>query len=145
MSAKFNLHSMLHHDCIELMEFPLCKLLLCNDSAYPWFILVPRVDDIQDIYQLDWQDQQQLLNESSLLSEFLMQEFQGDKMNVAALGNVCPQLHLHHIVRFKTDPCWPKPVWGQQGLTPYQDEQLSQLKSRLVAKLSLVLADSNQG
>ena len=71
----FTLHSQLAHDCFELADFPLCKLLLCNDSAYPWFILVPKVNDITDIYQLDWQQQQQLLNESSLLSELIMQVF----------------------------------------------------------------------
>jgi diadenosine tetraphosphate (Ap4A) HIT family hydrolase len=141
MSDKFSLHAQLDHDCFELMDFPLCKLLLCNDKAYPWFILVPRIRDIKEIYQLDWQQQQQLLNESSMLSEFLMQQYSGDKINVAALGNVCPQLHLHHIVRFKTDACWPKPVWGQQALTPYLDEDINELRHDLVSKLTLVLGD----
>ena len=98
------------------------------------------MDDVQDIYQLDWQQQQQLLNESSMLSEVLMQEFNGEKMNVAALGNVVPQLHLHHIVRFTTDACWPKPVWGQQALTPYTDEALAEIKQRILPKLSAILA-----
>lgn len=143
MSNEFVLHPQLTNDCVVLMEFPLSQLLLCNDSAFPWFILVPKVNNIQDVYQLNWQDQQQLLNESSMLSEVLMQEFKGDKMNVAALGNVVPQLHLHHIVRYKTDPCWPKPIWGQQALTPYTDAELNELKERLLPKLSAILKNKN--
>jgi len=140
VSEQFSLHSQLVHDCFELAEFPLCKLLLCNDRAYPWFILVPQVNDITDIYQLDWQQQQQLLNESSMLSELLMQVFSGDKMNVAALGNVVEQLHVHHVVRYKTDVSWPKPIWGQQPLTPYSDDELVNLKEKLLPKISIILA-----
>lgn len=140
MSEQFQLHPQLANDCFVITDFPLSRLLLCNDSAFPWFILVPKVDDVQDIYQLDWQQQQQILNESSMLSEVLMQEFNGEKMNVAALGNVVPQLHLHHIVRFTTDACWPKPVWGQQALTPYTDEALAEIKQRILPKLSAILA-----
>ncbi len=137
--ADFILDKQLAHDCIELAELPLCKLLLCNDSAYPWFILVPRVADVSEMYQLDWQQQQQVLNESSLLSELLMQVFNGDKMNIAALGNVVPQLHIHHVVRFKTDDSWPKPIWGQQPLTPYSEEALTAIKAKLLSKLTVVV------
>ncbi|MGB1262390.1 MAG: HIT domain-containing protein [Cognaticolwellia sp.] len=143
MTEEFELHAQLANDCFVITDLPLSRLLLCNDSAFPWFILVPRVQGIEDIYQLDWQQQQQLLNESSMLSEVLMQEFDGDKMNVAALGNVVPQLHLHHIVRYKTDACWPKPIWGQQALTPYTDSELTALKARLLPKLTAILATKN--
>ncbi len=138
VSEQFCLHPQLANDCFELADFPLCKLLLCNDSAYPSFILVPKVNDITDIYQLDWQQQQQLLNESSLLSELLIQVFDGDKMNVAALGNVVEQLHVHHVVRYKTDVSWPKPIWGQQPLTPYSENELINLKEKLLSKLSII-------
>lgn len=137
-TESFYLHPQLAKDCIELTDFPLCKLLLSNDSAYPWFILVPRVCKVTDIYQLDWQQQQQLLNESSLLSELLMQVFDGDKMNVAALGNIVEQLHIHHVVRFKTDSSWPKPIWGQQPPTPYSKEALAKIKEKLLAKLAII-------
>jgi diadenosine tetraphosphate (Ap4A) HIT family hydrolase len=143
MSEQFTLHPQLNNDCHIIADLPLCQLLLCDDSAYPWFILVPKVADINDIYQLDWQQQQQLLNESSMLSELLMQEFNGDKMNVAALGNVVPQLHLHHIVRYKSDASWPKPIWGQQPLTPYTTEELNTLKARVEPKLSAILLADN--
>jgi len=136
----FTLDPQLAKDGIELAEFPLCKLLLCNDSAYPWFILVPKVADISEIYQLDWQQQQQLLNESSLLSELLMQVFSGDKMNVAALGNVVTQLHVHHVVRFKDDAQWPKPIWGQQALTAYTEEAITELKNKLLPQLAVTFS-----
>jgi diadenosine tetraphosphate (Ap4A) HIT family hydrolase len=137
-ATTFILHPQLANDCFELADFPLCKLLLCNDSAYPWFILVPKVNDITDIYQLDWEQQQQLVNESSLLSELVMQVFVGDKMNVAALGNVVEQLHVHHIVRYKNDISWPKPIWGQQPLTPYTQLELAALKDKVLPKLAII-------
>lgn len=143
MTDKFSLHDMLKRDCIELMELPLSTLLLMNDSQYPWFILVPRVADIADIYQLDWSQQQQFLNESSLLSELLMQQFNGDKMNVAALGNICPQLHVHHIVRFKADKAWPKPVWGQFPAIAYSEQELASIKGKIIPALNRVLAQES--
>ncbi len=139
MENNFKLHELLQRDCIELIELPLSKLLLMNDSQYPWFVLVPKVDDVQDIYQLDWQDQQVFLNESSMLSEVLMQVFSGTKMNVAALGNVCPQLHVHHIVRFEEDICWPRPIWGAFPMRAYSDLELERLKERILPALNAVL------
>lgn len=108
----FDLHPQLENDCIILGQFPLSLLLLHRDANYPWFILVPRRPGVREIFQLDESDQVQLLRESSQLSEVLMDIFSGDKLNVAALGNMVPQLHLHHIVRFRSDPAWPAPVWG---------------------------------
>jgi len=139
MTTDFTLHEMLKRDTINLKELPLCSLLLMNDCNYPWFVLVPRVNDIQDVYQLDWQQQQQFLNESSLLCEILMQVFDGQKMNVAALGNICSQLHVHHIVRFENDIAWPKPVWGEHKAKPYSDIDLAKLKSKLLPALESIL------
>jgi diadenosine tetraphosphate (Ap4A) HIT family hydrolase len=139
MSDKFQLHKLLQRDAIELLALPLSTLLLMNDSNYPWFVLVPRVDNIQDLYQLDWEQQQQFLNESILLSEILMQLFNGTKMNIAALGNVCPQLHVHHIVRFEDDIAWPKPVWGEFAMKAYTDIELNNLKERVLPALEKIL------
>jgi len=138
MSDTFKLHELLQRDAIELLALPLSTLLLMNDSNYPWFVLVPRVDNIQDIYQLDWEQQQQFLNESSMLSEILMQLFKGTKMNVAALGNVCPQLHVHHIVRFEEDISWPKPVWGQVPMKAYTLTELENLKEKVFPALDKI-------
>jgi diadenosine tetraphosphate (Ap4A) HIT family hydrolase len=121
----FQLHPRLAQDCAFITDLPLSTLLLMNDSLYPWCILVPRVAGICDLHELDEGNQRQLLRESSLLSRCLMTLFNGHKMNVAALGNVVPQLHVHHIVRQTTDAAWPLPVWGQQAAMPYSAEQLA--------------------
>ena len=135
MENLFCLHPQLSRDCIVITDLPLCRVLLCNDKSYPWFILVPRIVDVTELYQLEWQDQQQFLRESALLSELLMVEFSGDKLNVAAIGNVVSQLHIHHIVRFKNDCCWPKPIWGQQALKPYSGDQSEDIIKRIQAKI----------
>jgi len=125
------LHPQLEKDCFKLGQFTLCSLLLIDDSNYPWFILLPNRENTSEIYQLAPEDQQQLLAESVFLSHCLKQVFHADKLNIAALGNVVPQLHIHHIARFKSDACWPAPVWGAVRALPYDEKQLSDIKSRL--------------
>lgn len=125
------LHPQLEKDCIKLGEFSLCSLLLINDANYPWFILLPNRENITELHHLNAQDQQQLLAESMYFSQCLEDVFQPDKLNIAALGNVVPQLHIHHIARFKSDACWPSPVWGCVAATPYTPEQNTILKEKL--------------
>ncbi len=127
----FRLHPQLAQDCFDLGAFPLCRLLLMNDSNYPWFILVPQRPDIREIYQLSAADQQQLLHESSHLAQVLAQQFEADKMNIAALGNMVPQLHVHHIVRYRGDAAWPAPVWGRVPAEPYTDAGVALILERL--------------
>ena len=125
------IHPQLLNDCLVLGRFTLCHLLLVEDANYPWFILVPDRDSIKEIYQLSSDDQIQLLTESSLLSDRLMQVFKGDKLNLAALGNQVPQLHVHHIVRYQTDPAWPAPVWGKVATRHYSETEIADLLSKL--------------
>ncbi len=125
------IHPQLAKDGIYLGRFALSHLLLMNDSNYPWFILVPDRDGIREIYQLQTADRQQLLDESCQLSEFLMREFKGEKLNVAALGNQVPQLHLHHIVRYASDPAWPVPVWGKHPPQAYSKDALDEIKDKI--------------
>ncbi len=127
----FKLHRQLAQDCFVLGDFPLCRLLLMNDANYPWFILVPQREGIREIYQLAAADQQQLLRESSQLARVLAEVFEADKMNIAALGNVVPQLHIHHIVRYRDDPAWPSPAWGKVAAEPYTDAGVAILLERL--------------
>jgi diadenosine tetraphosphate (Ap4A) HIT family hydrolase len=121
------IHPQLEKDCLLLGNFPLSYLLLNRDANYPWFILVPDREDISEIYQLTANDQQQLMVESCHLAESLALHFNADKMNIAALGNIVPQLHLHHIVRYKQDKAWPAPVWGKLEAQAYTNKQLAQL------------------
>ncbi|WP_019530685.1 HIT domain-containing protein [Dasania marina] len=132
----FELHPQLAKDCVWLGDFPLCRVLLNRDNHYPWLILVPRREGISEIFQLSGQDQQQLLQESSELSACLMRYFNADKMNVAALGNMVPQLHIHHIARFKADIAWPNPVWGFTSALPYGEQDLAARITGLTAELS---------
>lgn len=120
----FQLDPQLANDTQLLGDFPLSRLLLSNDANYPWCILVPRRDNVTEIYQLVEQDQRQLLAESSHLAAVLMRVFAADKMNVAALGNLVAQLHIHHIVRYRDDQAWPGPVWGKVEPQSYSQEQL---------------------
>jgi diadenosine tetraphosphate (Ap4A) HIT family hydrolase len=129
----FTLHPQLAHDCFAIGQFPLSQLLLMNDRNYPWFILVPQRENIREIYQLSPSDQAQLWHESAELSEKLARNFNADKMNVAALGNVVPQLHLHHIVRYQHDPAWPAPVWGKVSAVPYSEDELQLLLTGLMS------------
>ncbi len=131
------LNPQLAQDCLVLGRFPLCHLLLMRDANYPWFILVPDRDDIHEIHHLSEQDQFQLWHESMILSRAMEQAFNPDKLNIAALGNVVPQLHVHHIVRYRNDPAWPAPVWGRLPAVTYENHQLTEV----IEKLKLVLTD----
>ena len=130
------LHPQLKKDCFVIGRFPLSVLLLINDANYPWFILVPQREKITEIHQLTEEDQQQLMRESSMLAACIEKEFNADKINVAALGNMVPQLHIHHIVRYKSDPAWPAPVWGKLEAVPYLDEEVKILRSHLAQSLT---------
>lgn len=110
--STFQLHAQLKQDCFVVGQFELCLVLLLNDSQFPWFILVPQRENIREIYELQSEDQQLLIQESSYFSQQLATIFEAEKLNVAAIGNIVPQLHVHHIVRYQTDKAWPAPVWG---------------------------------
>lgn len=127
----FELHPQLKRDCLDLGRFKLCRLLLMNESRYPWFILVPERVGISEIYRLDESDQGLLMRESSLLARGVAEAFAADKMNIAAIGNIVPQLHVHHIARHRGDPAWPAPVWGKFDPLPYDEASLTAVIARL--------------
>ncbi|ANY88950.1 MULTISPECIES: HIT family protein [Pseudomonas] len=132
----FVLDSRLQQDSLVLGDFPLCRLLLSKDANYPWFILVPRRADISELFQLSEADQQQLWKETTYLAEALKDSFAADKLNVATLGNVVSQLHMHVIVRRRDDAAWPAPVWGRVPAIEYTAEQVEAIRQRLRAVLS---------
>ncbi|WP_024298927.1 HIT domain-containing protein [Methylomicrobium lacus] len=131
MKPTFELHPRLAEDCITLGRFGLCRLLLMNDSHYPWFILVPENPDLTEIYQLSPDERIQLTEESSLLAEALADLYRADKMNIAAIGNLVPQLHIHHIVRYQNDAAWPAPVWGKFDRIPYTEERIAAISDQI--------------
>ncbi len=134
----FELHPQLAEDTIIVGTFQLCLLLLNRDSNYPWCILVPKCADVREIHHLNPEEQGQLLSESIRLAEVMEDLFAPDKLNIASLGNIVPQLHIHHIARYAHDACWPKPVWGQISPVPYTrnalEERMDQLRYSLQGK-----------
>jgi len=133
---EYKLHERLAADTISLGRSRLCEIRLMNDQTWPWVLLVPALAGIREIYELSPEQQHLLVQESSALSRGMMEAFGGDKMNVAALGNMVSQLHLHHIVRFEGDPAWPGPVWGKQPPVPYDENRLAEVRLSLVPVLS---------
>lgn len=126
----FMLHERLVADTFLVGSLPLCEALLMNDARFPWVILVPRVAGVRDIIDLCDADIELLNRESVLLQRVLRSLFTPDKLNVAAIGNMVPQLHVHHIARFTGDSEWPAPVWGRGQAQPYAAEARD---ARLVA------------
>ena len=127
----FALDPRLAQDTVVLGDFPLCRLLLSKDANYPWFILVPRRADISEVFELQADDQQQLWKETTFLAQALQGAFAADKMNVATLGNVVAQLHMHVIVRRRDDAAWPAPVWGKVPAIEYDNAGLEEIGQRL--------------
>jgi len=138
---RFELHPRLAADCFVAGHFELSLLLLMNDARYPWFILVPQRADVSEIHQLSGALRQQLMSESAAVSEALAVGFSADKINIAALGNVVPQLHVHHIARFRDDPAWPAPVWGKFPAIHYVDDAQLAVIQRLIAHLPPEMLD----
>ncbi len=123
----FELDKRLMNDTVVLGDFALCRVLLMNDNRYPWLILVPRTASISEVFELTVEQQQQLWQETSKIGQVLKAEFQADKINIATLGNVVKQLHMHVVVRMQTDAAWPAPIWGQGAAQPYTADAVVQM------------------
>jgi len=137
MTMDFQLHPRLAEDCFEVGRLTLSRLLMMNDSQFPWFILVPERAEIREIHELDVGDRMQLMHESCCLAEALSALYQPDKLNIAAIGNLVPQLHLHHVVRYRQDKAWPAPIWGKFATLPYDETQAQLQIERVKRQLNL--------
>ena len=120
----WHLHPQLADDTHPLSSLELCELRLMDDGNYPWLVLVPRVMDAVELVDLDAGQRHRLTDEIDAASKALRTVFRPHKLNVAALGNLVPQLHVHVIARFEDDPAWPAPVWGRVAARPYGPEAL---------------------
>ncbi|MBF0355246.1 MAG: HIT domain-containing protein [Alphaproteobacteria bacterium] len=116
---NFSLHPRLEADTVPVKQLGLSRLLLMNDSNWPWLILVPEKPAISELHQLSAAERMVLIEEIAYVSEIMERLFTPSKMNVAALGNMVPQLHIHVIARYQDDLAWPKPVWGVCAAAPY--------------------------
>lgn len=123
-AGDWQLHPQLASDTHPLAQFRLCELRLMDDTNYPWLVLVPRVAGAQELIDLRGAERHLLADEIDEASHALRAVFRPRKLNVAALGNIVPQLHVHVIARFEDDPAWPAPVWGRVAARPHTPEQL---------------------
>ncbi|MGR6839164.1 HIT domain-containing protein [Aliivibrio wodanis] len=135
----FQLHPRLKQDCIVLGNLPLCQVLMIKEDIGPWLILVPRIADLKEIHHMTDEQQVQFIKESSAVAQLLEDNFTPDKINIGALGNLVPQLHIHHIARFTTDCAWPGPVWGNTNGVIREQSDLLYLIEKLREKLSTLL------
>ncbi len=133
--AQFTLHPQLATDTLVIVDLDLCKILLMNDHTYPWVVMVPKRLDLREIHDLSPGDQHLLMDEITRVSRAMQRLFKADKMNVAALGNMVPQLHIHVIARFEHDPAWPGPVWGKTPTEAYPPNE----QGVMIAKLKKAL------
>lgn len=133
--GPWQLHPQLADDTHPVAHLALSELRLMDDANHPWLILVPRVAEATELIDLDQPQQAALCAEISLASRVLQAQFRPDKLNVAALGNMVPQLHIHVIARFTGDIAWPRPVWGTATAQPYSPEALVRRVAALQAAL----------
>ena len=131
----YALHPQLAADSHPLATLGLCDLQLMDDSNYPWLVLVPRVAGARELLDLAPAQRATLVEEIARAEQLLLDVFRPHKLNVAALGNLVPQLHVHVIARFEDDPAWPAPVWGRVASRPYPPEVLVERVRLLAGRL----------
>jgi diadenosine tetraphosphate (Ap4A) HIT family hydrolase len=136
---KWMLDPQLAHDTVGIGDLSLCRVVLMNDANYPWLVLVPRRSDVTEIIDLAAPERIRLMEEIAQAVEALKTETACDKINVAAIGNVVAQLHVHVVARFRKDAAWPKPVWGAALPHRYEDEEKRKLVTAL--RRRLLIAD----
>lgn len=134
--SVFTLDPRLAADTRPVCDLALSRLLMMRPSDHPWLILVPRRAEMVEILDLDAADRATLFDEIVGVSEALRVETKAHKLNVAALGNVVAQLHVHVVARYPDDPAWPNPVWGRASVRPLDPAGLDELAARLARRLA---------
>jgi len=135
---EFALHPRLEADTRPVADWPLCRVRLLDDARFPWLVLVPRVAGAREIHHLPGATRRGLGEEVARAAAALERATGAPKMNVAALGNLVPQLHVHVVARFEDDAAWPGPVWGAAGARPWSEEGARELLARLRGALDEV-------
>jgi len=130
-AMPFTLHPRLAQDTAPAARLSLCRVLVMKDRRFPWLVLVPERESVREIHELAPADRAALVEEIARVGEVLTLLFQPDKLNVGALGNLVPQLHVHVVARRTTDPAWPGPVWGSGAAVPYEESELTEIQERL--------------
>ena len=139
-AAAFALHSRLAADTMPAGRLALSLVLVMNDSRYPWLILVPAKPGLRELHDLAASDRAQLIEEVAMASRALESLHRPDKINVGAIGNIVPQLHVHVVARHAGDAAWPAPVWGVGHAVPYGAREAAEIRERIAAALALAPA-----
>jgi diadenosine tetraphosphate (Ap4A) HIT family hydrolase len=134
--SSWSLDPQLQRDTVTVGDLPLARVLAMNDANYPWLILVPRHAGAIEIIDLDAEQQAQLIDEIALISRVLKDVTQCDKLNVATIGNVVAQLHVHVVARRRDDAIWPRPVWGALPARPYEPAELERFTARIRGEIA---------
>lgn len=129
MSIKFSVDEVIEKNSIFVADLMLSVLFLKNDKENPWFILVPKRAGVVELMDLNHEDQSVLMEEVTIVSEFLKKEFNAEKLNVGSLGNIVKQLHIHVIARYEKDRAWPGPIWGTQTTQEFSNEEIKNIVS----------------
>lgn len=119
----FELDKRLQNDSFFVCKLSIAQVRLINDRQFVWCVLIPEINNVSEIIELNEVQQTELWQESAMLSRALIKGFSPDKLNVAAIGNIVSQLHVHHVCRFKVDIAWPAPVWGRQPMIGYEENK----------------------
>ncbi len=143
MPAAWSLHPQLANDTVPVGDLPLCRVLLTRDANYPWLVLVPRRADMVEIIDLNEADAARLMTEIAQASRALRAATGCDKLNVAALGNAVPQLHVHVIARRRNDAAWPRPVWGVVPARPYEARDVNEVIAALRREIPFATSGPN--
>ena len=135
MTDRFELHPQFAKDTHPVGQTDLCEVLLSRDARYPWLILVPRQAGLREMHDMSNADQMRLMTDITHISKAMQKVWQADKVNVAALGNMVPQLHIHIIMRYRDDAAWPGPIWGVGAAQHYSDAALTDALTRAASCL----------
>lgn len=133
--SEFEPDARLVEDSYPVTELPLCQLRLMDDARFPWLVLIPRRLEVSEVFELDAPAQQQLWREASAVGRAMLEALGGDKLNIASLGNIVAQLHVHVIVRRREDDAWPAPVWGHGQAEAYDLDRLADMRARILAEV----------
>ena len=128
----FELNETLKNDTIFIADLALSRLLLMNNSLYPSLILVPRKEDISEVIDLEKSERFVLIEEINLISKIVKDIFKPDKLNIAALGNIVPQLHIHIIARYKNDRVFPKTIWVDNEKRNYEKSEAEEIIKKIL-------------
>lgn len=136
-SSPWTLHPQLEKDTVNIGDLPLSRVLVIKDANYPWLLLVPRRPDVTELIDLNEIEQAQLTTEINRVARALKDVSKPDKLNIAALGNMVPQLHIHIIARRSGDAAWPRPVWGMVPALDHDPQELETFIGALRRKIWL--------